>query len=118
MSNAVEIAIELYAAAFQEPDAARRAALLEKCWAEDGRFVTGARVVRGREALSAEMARFANDPRGGRINMLAPVDVQGNLFRLRANAVYPDGTVSPESFDAGELGADGRILTILTFRGP
>ena len=50
--------------------------------------------------------------------MLAPPDVQGNLFRLRANAIHSDGTTSPESFDAGELDADGRIATILTFRGP
>ncbi|HEY4058730.1 MAG TPA: hypothetical protein VGM39_19085 [Kofleriaceae bacterium] len=118
MPSAAEIAIETYAAAFQEPDEARRAALLEKCWSADGRFVTGGRVVRGRDALSVEMARFANDPRGGKIQLLAPPDVQGNLFRLSACAVYPDGTKSPISFDAGEIDQDGRIQTILTFVGP
>ncbi|HEY4178677.1 MAG TPA: hypothetical protein VGM90_17645 [Kofleriaceae bacterium] len=118
MSSVAEIAIDAYAAAFQEPDEARRATLLEKCWAVEGRLVTGGRVIQGRAALSVEMARFANDPRGPKIVLRAPPDVQGNLFRLTAHAVYSDGTLSPVSFDAGELDADGRIKTILTFRGP
>lgn len=118
MSSVAEIAFESYVASWQERDAALRLALLEKCWAADGRFVTGGTVVRGREALCAYQDKFANDPREAKIQMIAPPDVQGKLFRLRAHAVFSDGTVSPESFEAGELDADGRIQTILTFKGP
>ncbi|MEO6600822.1 MAG: nuclear transport factor 2 family protein [Polyangiaceae bacterium] len=118
MPEAVQIAIEKYIQAFGERDPAARAALLEACFAADGRLVTRSREIRGRVALDAEIARFLADPQFLRIRLTSVVDAQRTTFRVRAVVDRRDGSTSAEAFDAGEIDADGRISVILTFAGP
>jgi uncharacterized protein YbaA (DUF1428 family) len=118
MSNPTEVAARSYIAAWNEPDAAARARLLEACWAVDARLVTGGDGYPGRAALDAAMARFVADPRRPAAVLTSPIDVQGRMFRFRGVARCADGTVLGESFDAGEVDADGRIAILLTFVGP
>ena len=118
MPEAVQIALEKYIQAFSERDPTARAALLEACFAVDGRLVTRSREIRGRTALDAEIARFLADPQFLRIRLTSVIDAQRSTFRVRAVADRRDGSSSPESFDAGEIDADGRISVILTFIGP
>jgi hypothetical protein len=118
MSTPSLIAAQTYVAAWQEPDRDQRARLVEACWAEDGRLVTGGREFRGRAALLAMMDALFADPRGQRVQLTSAIDARGTIFRFRAVVVAPDGSASPESFDAGQVGADGRIDLILTFTGP
>lgn len=94
-----------------------RATLLDACWAVNGRLVTRSRVVVGRAALAADLAAFWADPQWRGIRLLSAIDARGTTFRYRAAAERHDGT-SIEAFDAGEIDADGRIQTILTFAGP
>ncbi len=93
--------------------------MLEACFAVDGRLVTRNRDIRGRAALDAEITRFlASEPQFLRIRLTSVLDAHRSTFRVRAVADRRDGTSSPESFDAGEVDADGRISVILTFAGP
>jgi hypothetical protein len=48
MPNLVETAVRTYIRAWSERDRAVRAALIEECFAADGRFVTRSRLLRGR----------------------------------------------------------------------
>ena len=119
MSSPVEVAARSYVAAWNEPDAAARARLLEACWAVDARLVTGGDGYRGRAALDAAMAKFTADPRRLSARFTSPIDVQGRMFRFTGVVVQPDGTiVGAEAHDAGEVGADGRIAILFTFVGP
>jgi hypothetical protein len=118
MPSPAEVAARTYVAAWQEPDRDTRARLIEACWAEDGRLVTGGREFRGRAALLAMMDTLFADPRGSRVKLVSAIDARGTIFRFRAVVLEPDGSVSPESFDAGQVGPDGRIDLILTFTGP
>ncbi|MBV8758510.1 MAG: nuclear transport factor 2 family protein [Deltaproteobacteria bacterium] len=114
--SAVETAVATYIRVFSERDPARRAALIEACWAENGRFVMRSREMRGR-AWIAEMAdRFLADPNVLGVRVTA-IDAQGTTFRFRAVTENRDGTTA-EVMDAGEIDADGRIALILTFAGP
>jgi hypothetical protein len=117
MSSPVQIAVETYIRAVFERDPATRAALLEACFADDGRMVTGSREIRGRAQLAEMLNRFLADPRLLRIRLTSAVDAKGKTFRYRAAADFRDGT-SAESFDAGEIDDTGRISLILTFAGP
>lgn len=117
MPNAVEIAVDTFIRAWSEPDPAVRAKMVDACFAPAGRMVTRSREIRGRAALLEEMARLRADPRLLRIRVISAIDAQGTTFRYRAVADLRDGT-SPESFDAGEIDADGRISLVLTFAGP
>ena len=117
MPSEVEVAVDTYTRACCEPDAVTRAQLLEACFAADGRMVTANREIRGREALAEMLTRFYANARPVRIRVTSAIDARGTIFRYRAVADLPDGT-SPETFDAGEIDATGRISLILTFAGP
>ena len=118
MPEAVQTAVERYVQAFSERDSAARAALLEACFAIDGRLVTRNRDIRGRAALDAEIVRFLADPQFLRIRLTSVIDAHRTTFRVRAVVDRRDGSTSPEAFDAGEIDAVGRISVILTFAGP
>jgi hypothetical protein len=109
-------AVDLYIRAWQERDPVAREALLEQCFAVDGRFVTRSREVRGRAALAELMTSVHADPSLVAIRVVSTVDLVGRTFRFRAVVDRADGS-SPEAFEAGELDADGRIALILTFPG-
>jgi hypothetical protein len=117
MASPAEIAIEKFIRAWSEPDGAVRAALLEECFAEHGRMVTGAREIRGRAALAADMARFHATGQLARIRLTSAIEVRGATFRYRGAAELRDGTIA-EAFDAGELDDTGKIALVLTFAGP
>jgi hypothetical protein len=117
MPEPVEIAVQTYIRAVSERDPALRAQQLEACFAEEGRFVTRSREIRGRVGVAEMLTRFYADPRPVRIRLLSVVDATGTIFRFRSLVENRDGT-SDEFFDAGEIDAEGRISLILTFAGP
>lgn len=117
MPTPVQLAAETYIKVFSERDPAKRKALIEACWAEDGRLVTASRVIRGRDGIEKMAAAFLADPQWKHIRMLSVIDAEGTTFRFRGLAERHDGT-GVEAFDAGEIGPDGKIVTIYTFAGP
>lgn len=117
MASPAEAVVEKFIRAWSERDAAVRVALLEECFAENGRMVTGGREIRGRAALAADMARFHATGQLARIRLTSAIEVRGTTFRYRGAAELRDGT-SAEAFDAGELDETGKISLVLTFAGP
>ena len=102
-----EIAARTYVAAWQEPDPAARARMIEACFAEDGRIVTRSREIRGRAALAAEMDAVFADPRGLSVRLASAIDADGSTFRFRGLAVQRDGTILPEAFGVDQAGVEG-----------
>ena len=117
MPSAVVRAVDTYIRAASERDPIVREALIEQCFAADGRMVTRSREIRGREALAAEIARFHADPQWRCIRMTSAIDAGGTTFRYHSVAERHDGTTA-EFFDAGEIDAEGRIRLLLVFSGP
>lgn len=117
MPSPVETAVETYIRAAGERDPAVRAKLLEACFADDARLVTRSSVIRGRAAIDAMIARFFADPQNLGFRMTSVVDAKGSTFRYSSVVLRADGSELP-FFDAGEIGADGRITTLLLFAGP
>jgi len=112
----IEDACRTYVAAWNERDPARRAALIEACWAAEARLVSHGRTYRGRADLEAAIVAFQADPQWARVRLTSVIDAGGTTFRFRGVAERHDGTTA-EATDAGEVDADGRILLILTFNG-
>src|SRR5262245_8711227 len=117
MPSPVETAVELYIRASAERDPVVRAKLIEDCFAEDGRFVTRSRVIRGRAGVDAMIARALADPQMIGFRMASVIDAVGTTFRYRSIVEWRDGK-TVEFFDAGEIDDDGRISTLLVFAGP
>lgn len=116
MASDPETTIRAYVAAWSTRDPAERARLLEASFAEDGRFVTRTREIRGRAALIAEMERFHATSALSGIRFTSVIDATSTTFRFRGAADMVDGS-SPQSVDAGTFDADGRISLLLTFPG-
>jgi hypothetical protein len=117
MPSAVEDAVDTYIRMWSEPDPAVRAKMLDACFAAEGRMVTRSREIRGRVAFAEMMTSLLADPQLLRIRVVSAVDAKGTTFRFRAVVERRDGSII-ESFDAGQIDADGRISLLLTFAGP
>lgn len=113
----VRTAVESYIRAATERDPDARAALLEACFAEDGRMVTRSREIRGRRAIAEMLTRFLADPEVADVRVTSDVDASGTTFRFHSVIEKRDGTLL-DGFDAGEIDEDGKIRLILTFAGP
>jgi broad-specificity NMP kinase len=117
MPSAVETAVDTYIRMWSEPDPAVRGKMLEACFAAEGRMISRNREIHGRVAFAEMMTRFLADPQLLRIRAVSAIDAQGSTFRFRAVVERRDGSIL-ESFDAGQIDADGRISLLLTFGGP
>jgi hypothetical protein len=117
MSESIASAVESYVRAATERDPELRAKLLETCFAEQGRFLTRSREMRGRVAVAAMLTRFHEDPRRPSIRLLGAVDATGRIFRFRSLVEHQDGRTD-EFFDAGEIDSDGKICLLMSFSGP
>ncbi|MFT3692028.1 MAG: nuclear transport factor 2 family protein [Kofleriaceae bacterium] len=110
-------AIEQYIRAGETRDHDERKRLLEACFAANGRFVTRSAVLVGPAGVETMLARFLADPDNLGFRLTSVIDLVGNTFRYSSVVDRKDGTTQ-EFFDAGELDADGKIVTMLVFAGP
>ncbi len=121
-ANAQE-AVDLYGSAWSEPDEAKRRAILEVAWAEDGVYTDPTAYVDGREALVQHIGGFLTGRSAGNgpsIQIDSSVDVHhGKYLRFAWKMVGPDGkTVLSPGMDYGELDEEGRLKLIVGFFGP
>ena len=80
-----------YVAAWNEPDAATRLKILERCWADDGAYVDPNVELRGRSALSEHISTVQAGRPGARIEMLSGVDLHHHVVRFLWRLVRADG---------------------------
>jgi hypothetical protein len=110
--------VEAYGAAWNEADEAKRRALLELSWADDGVFQDPRDRAEGREALLALIAGFRQAFAGGSIDLTSGVDEHHGLLRFTWRIKDAGGKTLLEGIDFGELAPDGRIARIMGFWGP
>ncbi len=109
--------VDLYLAAWAEPDATKRATLLEKCWSEDGLYCDPVAEGRGRDALSGFIAGMHTQQPGSKIALTSGIDQHHNQIRFGWSFVQADGKTAIEGIDVGELAEDGRIARIIGYWG-
>ncbi|WP_437736497.1 nuclear transport factor 2 family protein [Sorangium sp. So ce1335] len=117
MGSIVDAAVKTYIDAASERDPEKRAAMLDACFAADGRVVSRSREIRGRAAVADEIAKLLEDPLLVRVRVLSVIDTGNTTFRFRSVVERSDGK-NFEFFDAGEVDPAGRISLLLTFAGP
>jgi hypothetical protein len=121
MSDAVrEVAMAnvlAYAAAWNEPDAAVRLEILERCWADAGAYVDPTVELRGRSALCEHISKVQAGRPGVRIELMSGVDLHHDVVRFLWRLARADGSVGETSIDFGEVDGDGRLKRIVGFFG-
>ncbi len=110
--------IAAYSAAWNEPDGARRAALLDRVWADGATYTDPAVHAMGAAQLSAHVdAVLARFP-GSRVVLTSAIDAHHGLARFGWRRVLADGTERPEGIDFAEFAPDGKLARIVGFFGP
>ena len=109
--------VATYGAAWNETDDAKRTALLERSWADDGVYNDPTATVDGRAALVAHIGGFQAMMPGHTIDQASAVDTHGAVFRF-AWVMRKGDEIALEGVDFGELAGDGRIRRIVGFFGP
>ena len=106
-----------YMAAWNETDAGKRKALIERCWADDGLYCDPQSDVRGRDGLDATIAGMHTQAPGASIIATSGVDQHHNQIRFAWAFKTADGATPIVGIDAGEFAADGRLARIVGFWG-
>jgi hypothetical protein len=109
--------VQAYAAAWNEPDAAVRLELLERCWADDAAYVDPTVALRGRSALCEHISKVRARRPGARIEMMSGVDLHHDVVRFLWRLTRADGSAGETSIDFGEVDGDGRLTRIVGFFG-
>ena len=115
--NDIATTVDAYLAMWNETDAARRAAHIERVWTSDGRYVDPMLEAEGRAALSEMVADVHAQFPGHRFRRVSGIDAHHDQLRFAWDLVAPDGAVVVAGIDIGILTADGRLERITGFFG-
>ena len=110
--------VHAYMAAWNEQDEGKRRRLLEKAWADDGRYTDPMADAAGREALVALISQFHKQMPGAGILPTSGIDDHHGHLRFAWKMTAPDGSTGMEGIDIGQLAEDGRLQSIVGFFGP
>jgi len=109
--------IDRYLAAWNEPDPARRAALIEQVWAADGRLIDPPLAAEGHAGIGDMAAALQTQFPGHRFRRASGIDAHHDQLPFAWQLVGPDGAVALAGLDVGELADDGRLRRIVGFFG-
>jgi hypothetical protein len=105
-------------AAWTETDATRRAGLIERIWATDGRLIDPPLAAEGHAGISDMAAALQTQFPDHRFRRSSGIDAHHGYLRYGWELVGPEGTVALAGIDVGELTEDGRLQRITGFFGP
>ena len=110
--------VQAYMDSWNEKDETKRRALLDKAWADDGRYTDPMSDAPGRDALVALIAQFHQQMPGATITATSGIDEHHGRLRFAWKMTGPDGATRMEGIDVGQLAEDGRLQSITGFFGP
>lgn len=112
---AIETAVDTFIAAWNEPDEARRLALLAEALSVDVRFADPLLEGTGHAPISALIGQLQAQMPGGTLKRVGEIDAHHNLVRFRWEAGFPDQAAVIAGTDTAELNEQGRLKSIASF---
>jgi hypothetical protein len=113
----LQMVVDRYFDAWNEPDAAHRVALVEQAFVPDGRYCDPLSDVAG----VADFAAMVEDVRGQfpgcQLRRTSPIDQHHDQVRFEWELTGSDGTVAVAGVDYVALAADGRFRSVGGFFG-
>lgn len=110
--------IDLYCKAWDEPDAARREALMRQSLHENATYTDPTVHAAGIAALSQHIETVLARYPGSKIERLGALDRHHNVGRFAWRKVLADGTPLPEGIDFVDFAPDGRLTRVVGFFPP
>ena len=109
--------LKAYAAVWSEADPMRREALMTKSLSSDAEVMGPGFRFKGYQEISREVDRFLRHDPGARPVVASGIATHHNWARFAIAMLDADGKQVAQGEDIVELGADGRIVKVLTFWG-
>ena len=113
----VTATVDAYVAAWNELDADRRAALLDKVFSEGGTYRDPASSISGRPALVEHIAAYQRRFTGTSMKRVSRVDAYDDVLRFGWAVVRDDETISVQGVDFVSIAHDGKIVSVTGFFG-
>jgi hypothetical protein len=109
--------VDTHLAAYCEPDAERRAALVAQVWSPQGQLVDPPMEGEGLEAIASLGDVVVTHYPGHTFRRTTTVDEHHGYARYGWALVAPDGTVAVTGTDVVTVDPDGRLVKIVGFFG-
>jgi SnoaL-like domain len=116
-STDITTVVDDYLAAWNERDEQRRAELIERAWAPDGRLIDPPFEGEGHDGISQMAAVMHEHYAGHRFERASGVDMHHQHLRFAWRLVGPDGAVAVAGIDVADLAEDGRLSRVVGFFG-
>jgi len=110
--------IDDHLAAYGDPDAARRAASVQRIWAADGQLVDPPLAASGHAGIVAQAGQLLGQFPGHRFVRCSGIDSHHGMARYAWQLVNADGVPVLEGIDIAQVDAQGLLLQVTGFFGP
>jgi hypothetical protein len=110
--------IDIYCAAWSEPNSIEREHILKTVWAENATYTDPRTHVGGLKELVEHIGRGLAGRPDAKVVRTTVVDSHHGLVRFGWRVVQADGTMLPEGLDFAEISSEGKLLRITGFFGP
>jgi hypothetical protein len=117
MNDTTTLIDDGYLAMWNETDAQRRRAIIDRTWTADGTYVDPLLEASGATALDGMVAGVHDQFPGHRFRRTSGIDVHHDRLRFGWELVAPDGSVTVAGVDVGQLTGE-RLQVITGFFGP
>jgi hypothetical protein len=113
----VSSTIDTWFATLNELDSSKRAQLVERAWAGDGRWVDPPFEGEGHAGINEMVGAVYQSYPDHRFRRVSAIDAHHDAVRYGWELVNPDGSVVLAGTDIGQLAGDGRLSRITGFFG-
>ena len=114
-TTALETTVDTWLAAYCEPDADHRAALIAAGVGADGELLDPPLAGSGHETLAALAGAVLGAYPGHTFRRTTPIDSHHSYAHYQWELLAPDGTVAVAGLDVAELTHDGRLQKVVGF---
>jgi hypothetical protein len=116
--SALSVLIDAHLAAYADPEATRRAAVVQRIWAADGRLIDPPLAAIGHAQISQQADQLLAQFPGHRFVRRSGIDSHHGMARYAWHLVGPCGAVVLEGIDVAQIDPAGRLAQVTGFFGP
>ena len=110
--------IDAHLDAYADPDATRRAAVVQRTWAEGGRLIDPPLEATGHAQIVQQADQLLAQFPGHRFVRSSGIDSHHGAARYAWQLVGPAGAVVLEGIDIAQIDPQGRLAQVTGFFGP
>jgi hypothetical protein len=113
-----EILIDTHLTAYADPDATRRATVVQRIWAAGGQLIDPPLAASGHAGILRQAEQLLAQFPGHRFVRSSGIDSHHGMARYAWQLIDPAGAAVLEGVDIAQIDAQGRLAQVTGFFGP